>query len=129
MKGFRAVRKIRGFQAVRKIKGFRATREMRGFQTRRGIEGSTQAIGEKEENFVLVDRRKKEKSFHAVAKAKFHIQHRHDKVPTGSFPYSTRQNCNRVKTSIARQNSTHTTDTTEYKLLYSKEKCDSQNVS
>jgi len=102
------------------MKGFRAIREMRGFQTRRGMEGFTRAIAEKEENFVLVDRRKKEKSFHAVAKAKFHIQYGHDKVPTGSFPYSTRQNCHRVKTSIARQNSTHRTDTTKYKLLYSK---------
>jgi len=86
------------------MKGFRAVREIRGFQARRGMEGFTRAIGEKKENFVLVDRRKKEMSFHAVAKAKFHIQYRHDKVPTGSFSYSTRQNCNRVKTSIARQN-------------------------
>jgi len=38
------------------MKGFRALREIRGFQTRRGIEGSTQAIGENEENFVPVDR-------------------------------------------------------------------------
>ena len=89
MKGFRAVRETRGFQAVRTIKGFRAIREMRGFQTRRGMEGFTRAIGEKKENFVLVDRRKKEKSFHEVAKAKFHIQYRHDKAPTGSFQYST----------------------------------------
>ena len=41
---------------MREMKGFRALREIRGFQTRRGIEGSTQAIGENEENFVLVDR-------------------------------------------------------------------------
>jgi len=51
----------------------------------------------KEENFLLVDKRK-------IAKAKFYIQNRHDKVLTGSFLYSTRQNCNRVKTSIALQN-------------------------
>jgi len=44
---------------IRGIKGFRAIREIRGFQTRRGMEGFTQAIGEKEENFILVDRRKK----------------------------------------------------------------------
>ena len=55
------------------MKGFRAIREIRGCQTRWGMEGFTQAIGEKEENFVLVDRRQKEKSFHAVAKAEFHI--------------------------------------------------------
>ena len=71
------------------------------------------AIGEKEENFVLVDRRKKEKSFHAgIAKAKFHIQYRHDKVPAGSFPYSTRQNCNRMKTSADTAELIHT-DTIE----------------
>jgi len=79
---------------------------MKGFQTRRGMEGFTQAIGEKEENFVLVDERKK--SFHAVAKAKFHIQYRHDKVSTGSFPYSTRQNCNRMKTSTDTAELIHT---------------------
>jgi len=60
-KGFRAVREIRGLQAVRKIKGFRAIREMRGLQTRRGMEGFMRAIGEKEENLGLTDRRKKEK--------------------------------------------------------------------
>ena len=38
------------------MKGFRALREIRGCQTRRGMEGFTQAIREKEENFVLVDR-------------------------------------------------------------------------
>ena len=38
------------------MKGFRALREIRGCQTKRGMEGFTQAIGEKEENFVLVDR-------------------------------------------------------------------------
>jgi len=64
--------------------------------------------------------KEREECFRMIAKAKFHIQYRYDKAPTGSFPYSTRQNCNRMKTSIARQNSTHTTDTTEYKLLYSR---------
>jgi len=29
----------------------------------------------------------REESFRMIAKAKFHIQYRHDKVPTGSFPY------------------------------------------
>ena len=38
------------------MKGFRALREIRGCQTRRGMEGFTQAIWEKGENFVLVDR-------------------------------------------------------------------------
>ena len=38
------------------MKGFRALREIRGCQTRRGMEGFTQAIAGKEENFVLVDR-------------------------------------------------------------------------
>jgi len=37
------------------MKGFRAVREIRGCQTRRGMEGFTQAKGEREENFVLVD--------------------------------------------------------------------------
>ena len=54
---------------------------------------------EKEENVLLVDRWQREKSFHAVAKAKFYIQYRRDKVPTGSFPYFTQRNCNRVKPS------------------------------
>jgi len=39
------------------MKGFRALREIKGCQTRREMEGFTQAIGEKEENFVLyIDR-------------------------------------------------------------------------
>ena len=38
------------------MKGFRALREIRGCQTRRGMEVFTQAIGKKEENFVLVDK-------------------------------------------------------------------------
>ena len=37
------------------MKGFRALREIRGCQIRRGMEGFTQAIAGKEENFVLVD--------------------------------------------------------------------------
>ena len=50
-----------------------------------------------------------------VAKVKFHIQYRHDKVPTGSIPYSARQNCNHMKTSADTAELIHT-DTIELRL-------------
>jgi len=46
----------------------------------------------------------KEKKVFTTAIAEFYIHDRHNKVLTGSFPYPTWQNCNRVKTSIALQN-------------------------
>jgi len=54
----------------------------------------------------------KEKKVFTTAITEFYIHDRHNKVLTGSFPYPTRQNCNRVKTSIALQN-LHIIDVTE----------------